>query len=284
MMLALSSLIVTLMTTMVMSYLAIGIEITFWVAPVVSLLFVLLMSFLLKNRFLAEDKFLLFSAASMGEMIGLSVGFSWPTLYFLHKKIFVDWMHTPYFLTKMIGALVLVAGVYAYVIAYFLYSRVMIDKQEYPFPTVSVAVDLLRYKSYELFMMIRGVVASCLWAMGAMWYQSRLGEFGLLQMHTVPTLLSMGFMSGHMITKPLLIGMMSRLAVLIVVDDIYFASPASEHVMLTFALGMVMAVVVFSLKHLITHLFHKKNLSQNFSLQKLFFLGMIFLKKQPSKC
>lgn len=251
------SCVLSFVSTCVMSYLALGIEITFWVAPILSLIVVLTLLHFRDGKLAQEWAVMLLAAGSVGGMIGMSVGFSWPTLYFLHKKIFLAWMHSPIMFATMIALLVIAAGCLAIAIVtitrpYFVHERAM------RFPTAQVVYSMMYHdaQSHKFMMMLKGVLASFAWSGTALLMRARLYGFWLVQVHTVPTLLGMGFVAGSLVTKPLLIGMIVRQLVLYGVKGVLFTGIVDEDFILIFCLGMLLALIVLSLATLGKHLYN----------------------------
>lgn len=241
------SIILSFISTCVMSYLAVSIEVTFWVAPVVSLALIMGLLQLVRQKLSKESVVYLLAAGSLGEMIGLSLGFSWPTLYFLHKNIFLTWMESPTAFAGMITLLVLAAGGLAGIVAYIL-RPYLINGQDLPFPTARLVHNLIsQTRCVDNGMMIKGFLLSGIWSSTALFFRGTLQGFWLLQVHTIPTLLSMGFVAGHLVAKPLIIGAFIRFFALHGLKDLFFCNAQSESFVLTFALGMLFVVIGHSL-------------------------------------
>ncbi|MBI2353174.1 hypothetical protein HYV11_02975 [Candidatus Dependentiae bacterium] len=238
--------LLALLSTCLMSYLALGVEITFWVAPIFSLVVVvLLLPFFKKGKF-DEWPFFLIASGSVGGIVGMSVAFSWPTLYFLHKKIFLEWMQSTLFFATMISALVIAAGTFALAIVY-VSKTYFFNDQNMKFPTVRLVDSMLQYdaRSFRSKMMGKGILASLVWSAVGLLF--RLRGFLLLQIHTIPTLLGIGFVAGHMVTKPLFIGMVLRILLLFGVKEWNLKPIVLEDLILTFSLGMLFALILLSL-------------------------------------
>lgn len=249
-------------STCIMSYLALGVEITFWVAPIFSLIVVATLLQFQRDKLAQESAVMLLAAGSVGGMIGMAVGFSWPTFYFLHKNIFLHWMASPLIFSIMVGLLVIVAGGLAFAIAMITKSYFLQDR-DMRFPTAQVVYRMIYQdqRSNRFVMMLKGVAASFAWSAIALLLRVRLYSALLVQAHTVPTLLGMGFVAGHTVTVPLFLGMVLRLLILYGVKGWLFKSMVDEDFVLTFALGMLCSLIVISLCRLIMHLysvFYKK--------------------------
>lgn len=234
------SVVLSFLSTVVMSYLAISIEVTFWVAPIISLLMLLLSVFLLGKRLSQDSVVMLLAAGSLGEMIGLAIGFSWPTLYFLHKNIFLQWMESPVFFASMITMLVVAAGSLAAIITRLLWPRL----KRLSFPTARVVYRMIyKFEKSDSNQMVKGMLLSGVWSASALAFRRSLQGFLLLQIHTIPTLLSMGFVAGSLVTKPLMLGMATRFFLLQEFQKTIFGYARQEDFVLTFALGMLSAVI-----------------------------------------
>lgn len=247
------STVLSFVSTCIMSFLAITVEVTFWVAPIVSLAMVIILS---QVRPISKEHMLsLLAAGSLGEMVGLSVGFSWPTLYFLHKDVFFAWMKAPVFFAGMVALLVFAAGGLAAIVAYAL-RPYLIDQKGAPFPTARLVYDLLyKVRQFNDQMILKGFLISGVWSFLALLFQKRLQTFWLLQVHAIPTFLSMGFVAGHVVVLPLFAGMLIRLFVLFCLNKIFFCDAQPESFVLTFALGMLFVVIGHSLIILLKKLY-----------------------------
>lgn len=253
--LVLLSIILSFFSTCVMSYLAVSIEVTFWVAPIVSLAMIMILLQVTRQKWSKEYAVMLLAAGSVGEMVGLGLGFSWPTLYFLHKNIFLTWMESPIAFAGMISLLVLAAGSLAGIVAYML-RPYLIKSKEVSFPTARLVHNLIyQTRQVDNRMMIKGLFVSGLWSATALFFRTALQGFWLLQVHAIPTLLSMGFVAGHLVAKPLLMGFITRLFVLYGLKGFLFSGIQSEGFVLTFALGMLLVVIGHSLIVLLRELY-----------------------------
>lgn len=245
--LSLLSIFLSFFSTCIMSYLALGIEITFWVAPIISLAVVIVFLHLLRAKNIQDNAVIILSAGSIGGIVGLSFGFSWPTLYYLHKNIFLSWAQFPALFAIMIGLLIIAAGCLALLLTYSLQQYFKLYN-EATFPTVTFVASMIYSSENSGFAgMVIGLAMSFIWSGIALFFRTSLHGFWLLQVHTIPTLISMGFVAGHLIAKPLCIGMGLRFVSLFGLKRYFWKGAQDVDFMLTFTLGMLFALICLSI-------------------------------------
>lgn len=276
--LLLLSVFLSFFSTSIMSCLALGIEITFWVAPIVSLaVIVLFLQMIIRTKNIQDDATIIFSAGAIGGMVGLSVCFSWPTLYFLHKNVFLSWIEFPLMFSAMIGLLIIAAGSLALLLAHGL-RQYFTRYESAKFPTVDLVKAMIYPNDESSFAaMVVGLLASFAWSCIAVLFRASLKGFWLLQAHTAPTLISMGFVAGHLISWPLFIGMGLRFVTLFGLRDYVWPEITEDDFMLTFSLGVLLSLICLSVYALVKktlYWLYNQNQKLNLFSLRFFFKNM----------
>ena len=103
------SILLSLFSTAIMSYIAMATPIGPWIAPTL-VLFALLLFRLYSKKTSSTAIALAVSAGSIGGIVATACGFSFPTLYFLDPKLFNAWMMQPAYFASVLTGLVFGAG------------------------------------------------------------------------------------------------------------------------------------------------------------------------------
>lgn len=245
------SIVLSLISACTMSYVSMAVETAPWVAPVVAITFMVILLKIIQKKWFKEHVVIGIAAGSLGGMVGMCIGLTWPSLYFLHPDMFTDWMASPLKFSGMISLIVLVAGSLAFVITHFLRYHLIVQ-HEMNFP-MSVLVHNIVYMDKKIkgfAMMLNGLVVASSWNTFTWIARLSLKGYGN-QLHSIPAFLSIGFVAGQAITIPLLIGMFSRVFVLQAVQQRFFYFEKQHGFILTFASGMLFAVVFMMLLSMI---------------------------------
>lgn len=253
--LCLLSIVLSFLSACMMAYNAMAIQIAPWVAPVVAITIMIVLLQMVQRKWFKEHVVIAIAAGSLGGMVGMCVGLSWPTLYFLQPDVFATWMQSPLTFSGMIFALVFSAGSLAFVITHLLRYHLII-KQEMNFP-MSLLVHNIIYaqqKTQSFTLMIHGLMLSSSWNVFT-WVARMPLQAYLSQLHTIPVFLSIGFVAGQTIAIPLLVGMFSRIFMLSSVQQKFFYFEKESSFILTFATGMLFAIIATTLFDMIKDLY-----------------------------
>ncbi len=251
-----------------MSYLAMSTQLGPWVAPVfVVVCMVLAMPLTSKNWF-KKYVVVTIAAGSMGGMVGMCLGLTWPSFYFLHQQTFSESMKSPVLFASGISVFVLCAGVLAFLMTYF-FKDYLIVQRRLPFPMSKLIHDVVCIndaRSSQV-MMAQGIVASSAWNM-FLWAQRVMLSPYVVMLHMIPMLVSIGFVAGRLSAVSLLIGMASRKCVLYGIRNQYFLTSSDKEFMVTFCSGIFVALI--SAQALLYLLRNKGRVYQAFTLSGFF--------------
>ncbi len=290
-MLALSIFFATFSTGM-MSYLTMSTQLGPWVGPIFVVVCMVFVIPFVKSKWFYEHAVITIASGSVGGMVGICLGLSFPAFYFLHKELFDAWVAQPIKLCFILFCFVMCAGMYALFLSYFL-RHYFLNRLPAKFPMSQLVYDVLfkdkQQKSHHR--MLAGVGVVTVWNAMTMFVRSSLAMYAT-QLHMLPLLLSVGFMSGISIVFPIFFGFCIRVFVLDIVR-IYTGSLVSGNSFLvTFCFGMLITLVV----HMIWHAWkvkksrqvHERNFywrqkllnSKFFALCYLLILGLSFVLLQ----
>jgi|GEM_PF-373010 len=254
----------SLFTTMVMSYISMATPIGPWMEATV----VLLATLIFKGIFrIAPTKQMatigiVTAAGSLGGIIATACAFSFPTLFFLDKDLFDAWLAQPLYFATILGALVAVAGSVAFLIVNFFEKR-LLEEPNMPFPIGTMVYKMIAAqnqmrKSLEL---VAGAI-SALCITGVQYIVRSIpnkitllasaggGVFRIppvfVQFDTLPMLWAIGFVTGHVIALPLLVGMISKIILVDPLQLFFFPTMTNGNFVLAFCSGMVLQGALLS--------------------------------------
>src|SRR3990172_2188299 len=104
------SILLSILSTSVMSYISMATPIGPWIAPTLVLIAMLLFKILRQHAAYSERLALVTAAGSVGGILGTACAFSIPTLYFLDPVFFNAWMANPYYFAAVVTGLAFAGG------------------------------------------------------------------------------------------------------------------------------------------------------------------------------
>lgn len=227
-----------------MSYLAMTTQMGPWVAPIFVVVCMTFAIFLVNRLWFHEHAVVTIVAGSMGGVIGLCVGLSFPLFYFLQRAWFVYLLSQPILFFSVVVTFVLTACVYAMFFAYFLRSY-FLSKSKALFPISQLVYDMLIVnsgKKSHWFMLI-GLGIASLWDGISLFIPASFVLFATT-IHMAPMLFSVGFIAGNFIILPTIIGLCIRLFVLDGVKELISNNTIHSTALLTaFSFGMILVAV-----------------------------------------
>jgi hypothetical protein len=261
--LILATVFFSVFTTMVMSYISMATPIGPWMEATV----VLLATLVFKTIFrVAQTKQMAAigiatAAGSLGGIIATACAFSFPTLFFLDTELFASWLMQPIYFSCILGALVFVAGSLAFLLVNFFQKR-FLEEPDMPFPIGTMVYKMIAAqnqmrKSLEL---VAGAVcaigiAGLQYVMGLPNKITLLPALGggifriphiFIQLDTLPMLWAIGFVTGHVIAIPLLVGVISKIIFVDPVQLFFFPVMTNANFVLAFCSGMVVQGALLS--------------------------------------
>nr|MBP9765354.1 hypothetical protein [Candidatus Babeliales bacterium] len=234
------SVIFSVISTGMMSYLTMNTQVGPWVAPVFSVVCMTFMMPLFSTEWLRKYAVVIICAGSIGGMVGTCLGLSFPSFYFLHPKTFEIWISSPYIYVYVLSGFILAAAAYAFLISYVM-RRYYIDKASYDFPMSQLVHDVIvvRRQQDTRILMFFGIVFSTLFNVFV-----TLGRFALqaytVQVHMAPLVVSLGFMIGKEVAYPILLGLFTRVVTMHVVHQYVPVLSTDRAFLVTFCSGMLL--------------------------------------------
>jgi len=252
-------------STSVLTYISMATPIGPWMGPTLALFGVFFARFF--RSFTSEKIIYSAVAGSLGGIMATAFGFSFPTIYFLNKPFFQEWIATPFSFIASIAVIACSAGVLGLWVA-SLTARTLLQEQKLAFP-----VGVLVYKitsavdSKNSLRQLMGGFATTIgycFAQGTHWFQVRcipaivtlapsykIGWVSLpavqFTMGLMPMLWAIGFIAGSMITVPLLVGTLSKIFIVDLLNKWWFPTLSLSDFLFAFCSGMVVVGAVSSL-------------------------------------
>src|SRR5437762_5384432 len=146
------SILLSVFSTIVMSYIALATPIGPWIAP--TLVFIVLLFSRLCSKITPTSMAYAVSAGSIGGIMATACAFSFPTIYFLDPHLFGMWMESPLFFSSMLGIFSFLAGAFGLFIA-DVSEKTLIVEQNLSFPVGQLTYKMIMAqqqinKAYEL--------------------------------------------------------------------------------------------------------------------------------------
>lgn len=252
------SILFSIFSTCVMSYISMATPIGPWIAPTLVLAALLIFKALrveVKNKNIA----LAVVAGSIGGILATGLGFGFPTLYFLNPTLFDSWMAQPYFFAAVLTSFSLVAGGFGMMIANNIEHKLLVE-QDLPFPIGQliykmIAVQQQVRKAYELaagfvstfiFCVLQDgffAISSCIPKSMVITQPFAIGVWSIpcVSFDLWPMLWAIGFIAGHMIAVPLAVGALSGHLLAGPLHRAFFSNLSSTEFLLAFCSGMVIS-------------------------------------------
>ncbi|MEX0848883.1 MAG: OPT/YSL family transporter [Candidatus Dependentiae bacterium] len=271
-------------STAVMSYISMATPIGPWIAPTLVLLGFLIYSC---SRKASIDSPLIYVtiSGSIGGILATAFGFSFPTLFFLDQTLFNSWMSSPVYFVSVVGILALAAGWYGMWIANVV-EPVCIDQLDLPFPIgqmiykMIIAQKQIR-KAWELVIGFVGTMLFCFLQDGLFFIRGIIPKaltvcssfsyycfaMPVIRFDLWPMLWAIGFVTGHIIVVPLLVGSLSKILIIKPIHALFFDTMTIMEFVLAFCSGMVVSGVLGNfMPNKVVCFFNKYNVSQAKSL------------------
>lgn len=254
------SIILSLFSTAVMSYISMATPIGPWIAPTL-VLFAGIISKCFCMTLGSRSLALMVASGSIGGIIATACGFSFPTLYFLDPLLFAHWVDRPVYFSFMLSGLVACAGWFGLWVANILEKKLLVQ-EHLSFPIGQLIYKMIAAgdsikRSYELAIgfcsaVIIGLAQEAWFGFAALIPRliqiipkMRVGIFAIpaigFDMSIVPMVIAIGFVTGHVIAVPLLVGALARLLFLDPLNYLLFSSLSNIEFLLAFCSGMVIS-------------------------------------------
>jgi len=257
------SCILSFFATAVMSYIAMATAIGPWITPTVVLSSVLLFKVFTGHIYMRNIAFATV-ASSVGGIVATALGFSFPALYFLDSSLFDAWLAAPLYFIAVIIGISLAGGWLGMWIANVAEHKLLVE-EKLPFPIGELAYSMMVAasnhirKAYELTIGFLGTMLFCVVQNGIQALQGFIPKtctiFGpltlgyvcipVIRFDLLPIFWAVGFVTGHVIAVPLVVGVLSKILLLEPLNKLsWFSHLSPVEFVLAFCSGMVLAGAV----------------------------------------
>lgn len=249
--------LLSLVSTTIMSYIAMAMPIGPWIAPTLVLMSIVIAAFLRVHLSVSSLVYMT-AAGSIGGIVATAFGFSFPTLFFLDHDLFTHLIATPLACALPLGILALAGSLFGIFVAN-VYEETMLNDPSMTFPIGHLVHSMIiaGKQTANTYALVAGFVSTTLfcilqhglWFVRAMVPKTitlmRTVQHGMLVIPTVsfdlwPMLWAIGYITGHMIAVPLAIGAVAKIGVVDVLHRYAFSTLSSVAFSFSFASGMVL--------------------------------------------
>ncbi len=258
-------------SVVVMSYVAMATPLGPWIEPTVVLCIAIILKLMfwsgLRSMLIQSDRGLrlrtsaiVTAGSSIGGIMATGMGFSFPTLYFLDPALFNSWMQQPLYLAMVVSGLALAGSLFGFWIANVLEDQLLIE-QRLMFPIGQLAYRMIlaqnqARKAAELAVGFAGTILFCvgqyltliprgLVLLSA--HSFRLFKVPLVRFDFFPMYFAIGFVTGHMIALPLLVGTLTKVFVVDFLNHTFFPTVVAGEFMLAFCSGLIVVSTLVGL-------------------------------------
>lgn len=266
--------LLSLFASSVMMYIALATSIGPWVGP----LLVLLIPLLLKIFFLHMTTFNQVAAViggSIGGILATACAFSLPAIYFVDSVFYNQWLAMPGCFISSVSLLCFLSGAFGILCANQYEMRFDIVKQGV-FPSAQLIFSMLQSADqyaqrvkllcgvllYSGFLFVQKLFL-CL-------FQLTRFYFFMNSLTIVPMLISIGFVTGHVIAFPLFVGVFMRFIFVDAIRLYWFNVCTPLNFSLAFCTGIIMQSILFSFYKSVQSLFSRNIKHDFYSLCDLF--------------
>lgn len=258
------SVLLSIFSTTVMSYIAMATPLGPWIAPTLVLMSMAVLRLLQKHTDVPERMVLAIAAGSIGGILATACAFAFTTLYFLSSDLFNSWLHRPLIFIGILGGLSFCAGWLGIWLANAFAHRLIIE-DALPFPIGNmvykvIAAQAQLAKMYELFQGFFATLAFCILRNDVGPIRAIIPKviplipalsIGMIHIPAisislVPIFWAIGFVTGLTIVGSLAFGSLSKIVVLEPIRQFFFPQVDSMEFVLAFCSGMVVAGVLHS--------------------------------------
>ncbi len=255
----------SIFSSFVMSYIALATMIGPWMGPTLILFGIIISS---SFKYIAPyDMLLPVIGGSIGGIIATAISSALATYYFIDKAFFIEWARNPISMISFISALSITAGLFGLWIVQYI-QKSLIEEQKLSFPIGKLVYDvsLSNNKDNSKKQLILGIFFTCMYSLintflriKTSWYNGTIqllrsrsiGFFSIpairFDMELFPMFVSIGFIAGHLMTFPLLVGTIARITVVDTIRTMWFMHVSDSDYILAFCSGMILIGALISL-------------------------------------
>lgn len=252
------TIVLSLFATATLSYISMAVSLGPWIEPTIILLATLLLVFkkYRTSTLKSEDLTLITAGASIGGIMAIGCGFAFPTFNFIQPDLFNQMVANPWYFSAIMTSICLVSGSFGLLIASWFEHRLLITEQlAFPIGQMSYKMITAQNQIKKALELAAGFVCTLIYSMFVSVFQMIPRSIALnnplcigwcsipplkLMMLELPMLWSIGFVTGHVIAIPLLIGIISKIAVCNPLHAQFFPHLRTDAFLLAFCSGMVM--------------------------------------------
>jgi hypothetical protein len=251
------SILFSLLSTVVIGYIALATPIGPWMEMTLVLLGTLFFNLIFSKVSQAHKvQALAFSTAAGGiaGAVAMACAFSFPTLYFLDPNLFNTWMSNPFTFIALLAALVIAAGSFGIAIGMWCQPSLM-QNPDMVFPIGQMVYNMIAIqnqtkKALQLAFGAASALFYCLVQTFTALLPARLTllpayhlaafDIPLVTTRTdmIPMFWAIGFTTGHVIAIPLLVAVITRIFLVDPIHHFWFANLSSTDYILAFGAGM----------------------------------------------
>lgn len=251
------SILFSLVSTVVISYIALATPIGPWMEMTLVLLGTLFFNTVM-TKISAYQKIhaLAFSTAAGGiaGAVAMACAFSFPTLYFLDPSLFASWMSNPLLFIALLASLVIAAGSFGIAIGMWC-QPALLQNPDMVFPIGQMVYNMIAVQNqvkkalqlglgaasalfYSLVQTFTALMPARITLLPA--YHLSVFDIPLVTTRTdmIPMFWAIGFTTGHVIAIPLLVAVISRIFIVDPIHQTWFAHLSSIDYILAFGAGM----------------------------------------------
>lgn len=227
-----------------------------WIEPTVVLLATALLSFVVRSAAKRTTALTLVTAgASIGGILAIGCGFAFPTLYFLDPQLFTSWLSCPFYFIALLATVAFVSGAFGLLIANY-YEHQLLDVDQLAFP-----IGQMAYKMIAVQDQLHKATQLCVSFIGTLVYSILLTILKLpnsvilftrtvfswctippirLVLLELPMLWSIGFVTGHVIAVPMLVGILTKTFICMPAYTQFFGHLQQDAFFLAFCSGLIL--------------------------------------------
>lgn len=252
------TIVLSIFSTGVMSYVALATPIGPWIAPTLVLIATPLIRIFIRGN--SSTMIALATAGgSVGGILATACAFSFPTLYFLDSTLFASWMAQPWYFCLIMTMLCFAAGGLAFVIASALEEKCIVE-EKMAFPIGQLVYEMIAVqnqisKAIELavgfcsaliisflqggFLGFKGIIPRVMTILKPMSFGAISIPLIQLRFDMLPMLVAIGFITGHVIALPLAVGSLAKIFVADPINKVFFSYITEMDFLLAFCSGIV---------------------------------------------
>ncbi len=240
------AMLLSLFSTVVMSYIALAASIGPWIETTLVLVSMFLFQIIargISKTDYVQSVSLTTAAGGIGGILATGLAFSLPTLYFLAPTIFQSWLSKPLFFACIVSSFCIVAGSYGLLIA-TIFEEYFLTKQQMKFPIGELVYNAIAApgqmkKALELALGFFGTqIGLFVYSMssyagralmliqGFSWSIFTIPSIAI-PLDQLPMYCAVGFVTGHVIAWPLIVGFIAKI---ICLDPLFYIYTHSENV------------------------------------------------------